>query len=236
MGVMPSQVAEEVGVPTQRTPASIPHHFHFVWFGDEPALDFTESWVVNHPDWAVVHWGDDDDWSWMEHYDLFCRASEYAPGFEGQFKSDIARYEILRHYGGVYVDYDFMCQKSIAGLLDNDLPSQRKEPLTAFAAWEQQDVWINNAILGCTPRHPLIEALLSGLPAQIAKTKSSRRPAVMTGPQYLTSMVNSGHKGDGLIVFPQECFYPYSWNELDRADESFPDAYAVHHWNNKRRA
>jgi hypothetical protein len=28
-------------------------------------------------------------------------------------------------------------------------------------------------------------------------------------------------------------FYPYDWTELHRRGETFPDAYAVHHWSSK---
>jgi hypothetical protein len=59
------------------------------------------------------------------------------------------------------------------------------------------------------------------------------RPNVMSGPQYLTKLWRKDPQG--LTVFPQRFFFPYQHDELERGNESFPDAYAVHHWANQRR-
>ena len=33
------------------------------------------------------------------------------------------------------------------------------------------------------------------------------------------------------MIFGAERFYPYTWEEPERAGEPFPDSYAVHHWS-----
>lgn len=228
---MSQATARKDPVPTTRGAGSIPRTFHHIWFGDSPALDYLDTWHKCHPEWNRMYWGADADWTWMENYDLFAQAGALAPGFEGQFKSDIARYEILRHYGGVYVDYDFECQRSLDWLLDNAV---RTTPVQAFAAWEQQDVWVNNAIMGAVPDHPLLRALCTRLRDRVGDTRSSGRPAVMTGPQYLTKVYRDVQPPN-TVVFPTDMFYPYAYDELGRKSEEFPQAYAIHHWNNQRR-
>jgi hypothetical protein len=42
-------------------------------------------------------------------------------------------------------------------------------------------------------------------------------------------LLREGFAGD-FVLFPREWFYPYNYNEKHRAKESFPQAYAVHHW------
>jgi hypothetical protein len=41
---------------------------------------------------------------------------------------------------------------------------------------------------------------------------------------------------DDLMVLPPELVYPFSFTELHRRDESFPEAYTKHHWNNQTKA
>lgn len=203
----------------------IPRCFHFVWLGGDVPAEFQQyidTWRQHHENWDIRLWHEPP--SVLCNQDLYDRASELAPGSEAQLRADILRYEILEEHGGVYVDCDFECQRSIEPLLD---------AVGCFAAWEETGVWVNNAIMGAVPDHPFISALIDGLEEQVERHAGPGvRPNVLSGPQYLTG-VYKAHK-DAVSVFPQHLFYPYSWNELDRKGEAFPEAYAIHHWNNKR--
>lgn len=203
---------------------AIPKVFHFCWFGGEvppPFEDFMKTWMDHHQHWMFKFWTDDSVPE-LRNQDMFDAAEEIAPGYEGQLRGDIARYELLWRFGGVYVDMDFECQKNIDALIRR---------VQCFAAWEETDVWVNNAIMGAVRQHPFLEALVFGLPDRVLH--NTGRPNVITGPQYLTGVYRA-FKGD-VRVFPKELFYPYLWNELERGNEEFPEAYAVHHWNNARR-
>jgi mannosyltransferase OCH1-like enzyme len=171
-----------------------------------------------HPSWVHRLWGT-DDLQWLANQELFDFA-EAVTRHHGQFRADVARYEILHAHGGVYVDCDFEARQPIDDLLMG---------VDAFAAWETDDVWVNNAILGCTPGHPLMADLIAGLPANVKKHRG-KRPNVMSGPQYLTPVVKNY---PDVNVFPSQAFYPFRWDELDRRGDEHPDAYAVHHWERK---
>jgi mannosyltransferase OCH1-like enzyme len=206
---------------------SIPRIFHFFWTGGmipSHLIDYMDSWITNHPDWKYQIWSEDNLLD-LEHEELYANALHIAPGHEGQLKSDIARYEILLRCGGVYVDCDFESKRPIDKLLDS---------VTCFVAWEETGQWLNNAIMGAVPEHPFLRALVDGLPEQIDRMGyQGLRPNVITGPQYLTGVYKA--RRNEVTVFDKDLFYPYLWNELERGGESFPDAYAVHHWNNKRK-
>lgn len=182
---------------------------------------YGEGWKQLHPSWRFIEWDEASiETLPLLNRDLYIHAERYTANV-GQFRSDIARLAILWHYGGVYVDCDFEPRKPIDELIqDTDL----------FAAWEQEGIWINNAILGARLAHPFIAELIDGLRANVA-AHPGRKPNVMTGPQYLTRMWRH-HQPIGVIA-PQKHFYPYSWNQLDRENDEFPDAYAVHRWGNK---
>lgn len=202
---------------------TIPRRLHFIWLGP-PMPDHLAAYIVSwrdlHPDWDHHLWTE-HELRWLANQSLFDHAEDHTPHV-GQFRADIARYEILHRLGGVYVDCDFEARRPIDDLLD----------VGCFAAWEIDDVWVNNAILGATPGHPFLADLIDGLPANVTRTRG-KRPNVMTGPQYLTPVYR--RHADTVTVHPSRCFYPYLWNELHRAGEDFPDAYAVHHWENARR-
>lgn len=183
---------------------------------------FAEGWRRLHPQWEYTLWHE-TNLPKLRNQDLYDRAGDYCPGFEGQLRSDVARLEILYEHGGVYIDTDFEAVRPIDGLL---------EGISAFAAWEIQDEVVNNAILGCEPHNPFIARLIENLPASVTSGRSIR-PSKVSGPHYLTAQLR-GHESE-LTVFPEAWFYPYRCNELHRAHERFPAAYAVHHWANQRR-
>lgn len=199
----------------------IPRVFHSVWVGDPMPVHleaYLATWVKVNPGWEHRIWRE-DDLGWLTNQALFDNA-EWHTARVGQFRADVARYEILHRFGGVYVDCDFEARRPIGDLLVD---------VDCFAAWETEGVWINNAILGAAPGHPLFAELIRRLPGNVAR-RSGKPPNVVTGPQFLTPIARR-HK---ITVFPAETFYPYLWNELERGDEEFPDAYAVHHWENRR--
>ena len=184
-------------------------------------VKFGEGWQALHPDWKMCLWTEEVIPP-LVNQRLYDAASSICPGFEGQFRSDLVRYEILNAFGGVYIDVDFECLKPIDELL---------EGVEAFCAWEIPGEVANNAIMGCTPFHRLAFDLIAGLPARVSKY-AGKRPAQMTGPHYLTSVLRQHPEA---TIFAQELFYPYGCHQLDRAGEEFPQAYGIHHWNNQRR-
>lgn len=163
----------------------------------------------------------------MVNQELYSNAAQYTVLGVEQFKADVLRYELLLEYGGIYIDTDFEPLKCLSPLLGG-----RPTPW-AFAAWESQGVWINNALMGATPHHPFIAKLVEGLPAHvIALEGQGYRPNKLTGPQYLTKAYRADKQGSGLTVFEKQLFYPYLYNELEKKDQVFPNAYAIHHWAN----
>jgi hypothetical protein len=196
----------------------IPRVFHRIWLGKPPPLDvlhFGETWQEHHPDWEMKLWTE-DTLPPLKNRELFEEASTFAG------KADIARYEIVEQFGGVYLDTDFECLKNIEPLLAE---------VEAFAASEDGAL-VSNSILGATPHHGFFQAAVVALPQVFAATRG-QPPTVQSGPVYLTAL--RGHLaasgGPTVKVFPASLFYPYHWSEPYRRGEEFPKAYAVHHWD-----
>jgi mannosyltransferase OCH1-like enzyme len=181
---------------------------------------FIREWRTLHPNWTVKVWGD-DDLRWLANRATYDQADALAGDHAGQFRSDIARYEILHRFGGVYVDCDMEPRRPIDELMNAEL----------FAAWETDGKWVNNAVIGSKPGHPLLASLIRELPSNVARNRG-KRPNHMTGPRFLTPQIRNR---EDVTLHPSSTFYPYRWDELDRRHDDHGDAYAVHHWSNAHR-
>ena len=129
--------------------------------------------------------------------------------------SNIYRYEIAREHGGVYLDTDFECLKNIEALIAGE------ELFTAHQVDDPRNPgYLANGFFGCAPGHFAMTALLAAAPA-------------WTGPTYGPTLFTHVMRQFLPCIFPRRYFYPYSWDELERAGGPFPDAYAVHHWGSR---
>lgn len=206
----------------------IPKVIHRVWVGGplpEWQRPFRATW--ERPGWKIVDWDERriGQMPRLVNQAVYDQAERIAPRHVGQLRSDVLRYEILFRYGGVYVDTDFECLKPIDPLVRGD----------CFAAWEEQDRWLANGLLGATAGHPFIGRLIDGLQDSVRRNRGAR-PAKMTGPQYLTALWRE--HGEAVGTIPQRLVFPYGHREIrdHKPGDQWPDeAFLVHHWHNRRR-
>lgn len=206
----------------------IPKVLHRIWVGGpmpEAYRIFGEKWKTINPEWEIREWGN-DDFGWLQNQDLFDNAEQYVPADAvGQFRSDVARYEILLKHGGVYVDCDVEPLLPFAGFLNND----------GFAGWEEDGVFVGNTVLGSVPGNPLFSKMVDALPGS-AKANKGRAATWISGPRVFTRIVSES--GLSLTIFPQSYFFPYSYKELrdgfDPGQKTYSNAFSVHHWGHQR--
>jgi FkbM family methyltransferase len=197
----------------------IPRLFHHIWLGAGPVPEEVENlrktWLDHHPAWEARLWSM-PDFDWLENQALFDRATSYAQ------KADIARYEVIRRFGGVYVDADMECVRPLDELLT--------EEVTFFSGREATG-YIAIGLFGAVPNHALLDEMVASLPVSCLM---NRRLGVsmQTGPGLLTTIVKrfKWEGRAGVRIFPLAFFYPYDYSEPWRRSEHFPDAFAIHHW------
>lgn len=189
----------------------IPKIFHFAWFGGEIPEEYQyyiSTWLELHPDWVARLWHE-ENLPDLRHRQLFEEAQHPA------YKAEIVRLEAVYQEGGVWVDADFECFKSIDHLLSG---------ITAFSAWQYEDRARSGAvgcgIFGAVPWHPFLGELVDGVAAAWKPDRMS------LGPWYFTPLALK----HGIFLFEKKFFYPYDSNEKHRKKERFPEAYAAHHW------
>jgi mannosyltransferase OCH1-like enzyme len=191
----------------------IPRIIHRIWLGDEPLRDefqrYGETWRKHHPGWEMCLWTE-DDLPELALTQVLQRGRHHAE------RADVLRYELLKRFGGVYVDIDFECLRSLESLLDE---------VEVFAAFQLPER-VSNAMLGAVPGHPLFERASREAALRIGV---GTIPAA-TGPQFFTRLVKDFPE---VTLYGSEKFFPYLWTEPHRANEHFPEAYAVHRWAEK---
>jgi mannosyltransferase OCH1-like enzyme len=182
----------------------IPRLFHQIWLGPEPLPHeyegYQRSWLRRHPDWELRLWteGDlPDDLVRTEIYERLRRPAE---------RSDLLRFELLDRHGGVYLDVDFECRRSIEPLL---------EGVSFFCAYNDPGR-VNNAVIGSVPDHPLLARAIREL-----RPRETFGPVDKegTGPLFLNRLVA---EFPDVTIFEEGLFYP-------RTPEATAAAYAVHH-------
>jgi len=175
-------------------------------------LECGESWRHYHPDWTFVIWT-------LHNLPPMINHDQFHDSQNVGQKSDILRYEVLHAYGGLYVDTDFECLRSIEPLVKD---------FDCFAA-EEEPGRLGNALIGCTSGHFLMRRVLRRLPNSILRYAGQWPPA-QTGPRLFTACVRESRGwNSGIKVFPTDLFYPLDAPGSKKQRKSLAGAYAVHH-------
>jgi len=80
-------------------------------------VPYINSWKLHHPTWEYRFWTDTNILELItNHYDWFLDTyNNYKHNIQ---RSDVARYIILHHHGGLYCDIDIECYKPVDNLLN----------------------------------------------------------------------------------------------------------------------
>ena len=216
--------------------SQIPKIIHQTWKYTYLPVQYTR-WSAAiramHPDWEYKLWSDTMNRSFIkEHYSWFLPIYD---GYDVNIKRvDAIRYFLLFHFGGVYMDMDFVTLKPLDDLIKTD---------QAIFGYQHQlhnqhaDGAIANAFMATPPGHSLFKDLLLHLDA--SKHKSV---IYATGPIYLTNMIRIYPKQKKLLLLPMPLIYTNEWNDnsssnliqcqkhVDRCADLFPDSYTATFW------
>ena len=189
---------------------------HQMWVGG-PLPDQHARWIEGvkamHPGWEHRLWTD-TDLTWLANRDVYDDAERRVVDHKvGQFRSNIARYEILHRFGGVWLDTDI---EALAPL-DSVMGPQ------AWAGWERQDEWVGTSIMGGEAGAAFWQACIQGVrqPDYPAKQEV----------QFFTRLYREHGE---LHVYPEKLFYPYRTTDIGNVPDDYGDALIVHHWNHLR--
>jgi hypothetical protein len=126
----------------------IPRVFHQIWLGPMPFPDaharYQETWIGHHAGWEHRMWTEDNIPQDLRRPEARERIRHPAE------RSDFLRIELLWRYGGVYVDTDFECQRSIEPLIAN----------ASFFIGCNRLGHATDSLYGSVARHPILDSAL----------------------------------------------------------------------------
>ena len=223
---------------------NIPKIIHFIWLGGELPLYLSfciNSWKKFHPEWQFILWDDQKVASFnIKNRILYDCVKNIG------CKVDILRLEILQQMGGVYVDTDMFCLKSIDSLIKMEY----------FHSTEANGYpVVNNGVIGCVPNNHIINDMileLSNVPIDRTNLANLGNYEILkiAGPIFITNFFikkiteNNLYFGENEIILPPSYFSPFSephcgdfWSgrlPLYRVIEkhSLKESFAIHLSNN----
>jgi mannosyltransferase OCH1-like enzyme len=200
----------------------IPKIIHQIWIGSPVPtafIPYMQTWKDMHPDWQYILWTDENiHLLHLYNQEFFDKTDN--PGV----KSDLLKWEIVYQYGGVYVDVDFECLRSL------DMFHYLYDFYTGLQPLDTQFLQLGAALFGAIPHHPIlkhcIETIKDDWHHKGAPTKS--------GPVHFTKSFYQKADCPELIniAFPASYFYPLGCRQSDYAYQEWLNngAFAIHHW------
>lgn len=112
------------------------------------------SCISIHPDWEHMLWTDSNATAFVRaHYpDVVPHYENYAQTIQ---RTNILRYLLLHHYGGVYLDVDITCRVPLDTLLHMPFVTPGAHP-----------AGINNAFILAKPQHPFLRQAIARIPSR----------------------------------------------------------------------
>ena len=181
----------------------IPRIFHQIWVGPDPLPDeyarFQQTWLEHHPGWELRFWTEDNLPGDLRRPEALERLRAPAE------RANLLRLDLLWAQGGVYVDTDFECRRSIEPLLGD----------AGFVISLAKPDRVNNALMGSVPGHPLVGEALD----RIQPREFFGHDKAATGTRFLDTIVLGR---DDVTLIEPELLYP-------QTPEAKSVAYAEHH-------
>lgn len=183
----------------------IPKIIHQTWIGPNKKPDhwintWKDEYIKANPEWKHMMWTDAE----LDELDMFNKEI-YKQETTYNGKSDVARYEILYKYGGIYIDADsiWLGSKSMDDLIRksrNTCIFLGKEPTKDYAA---------SGVVGASKGHPALLLIIKGIEKNFPFRLMGEQPWITCGPLILHTLENNKIP---VVVFPKEYFYPEYWH------------------------
>ena len=206
---------------------NIPKIIHQIWLGPNKKPNiWMDSWKKNYinsyPEWKYFLWTEKE----INKIKLKNRSQyEYEKYYTG--KSDIARYEILNQFGGVFIDADSLwIEKNNFSL---NIILEKSKGSNMFCAEEPINKWsIANGVIGFSKNHKILNEIIEYLNKNYFETKKNnpeeKRVWKVTGPKIFTEIVK---KYNDSLILESFYFYPENFhvNNLELDKEEFHKKY-----------
>lgn len=217
----------------------IPLKIHQIWIGPRPLPEkfkwMTKTWEDKNPGWQYKLWTNED----LKNFNLI-NQNAFDKAQNWGAKSDIFRIEILKRYGGIYIDTDFECLKPLEIL---------NYSYSFYCCLIPGEDVAANGIIACVPEHPIINDYIDQIKSEknfnLINWRDGTEVMKATGPYKFTDILinylKKNSNQERIIVLPATYFFPFDlhlrekyWNNgfsRSEIEKCFrPESFAVHYW------
>lgn len=203
------------------TPAKI----HQIWIGSKVpdyVQEYSRLWRDLNPSFEYQLWSEEDI------LDLgLCNIQQFINAPNPGVKSDLARYEILERFGGLYADTDFLPLKPIPrGLMVGAFFAAQVFSYTPSFA---------NGLLVAPPDSRVLRRVIESI-GPVPNYLTPMETLAYSGADILTGVINSEFLYDpGIVLLPSQYCYPWPNFLLESSSDQFlqfctRETFAVHLW------
>lgn len=173
-----------------------------------------KGWKRQYPDYEFITWTDKDIPELTAVHQRILAADSMAK------RSDIARYEILSRYGGIYLDCDIMP-------INRFDFARETENLIVCHERENENHNCQNAFIAVSQNHPIMRLAIE----TVCTIPAYRGDIILeTGPGFFRRLLDV----TTFKMLPTKAFYPYLFNQPFSSIfcKDLSGTYGVHVWGN----
>ena len=203
---------------------SIPKIIHQLWIGPKSRPSkFMDTWKTKHPDYEYIMWNEEEIRNRGLHLECISKINEIE---EINGKADIIRWEILYHYGGLFIDADSICIEPFNYLLDQNKP---------FCGYENEIArhgLVATGTMAFPKNHPLPRRAIDYIKTnQVSRAKTGKMAWRTVGPELLTNLLLTKLFPD-VVIYPSYYFLPKHLTGLQYMGHSI--VYAYQEWGSTK--
>lgn len=186
-------VEEKINNIIDETTNKIPHNIHQIWLGTKPVPASISVWkdLCEKYGYTYFLWREADILNFHLANEKYYLAFLHGKNYQGA--ADVARYEILSRWGGIYTDadihpldlpiFDYLPKEGFAIVPEHN-PKQINLPVGS--------VFFGNSFIVSAVNHSILILIIKSLPLNYERFKQLNAidPQLVTGPYLLTSCVH----------------------------------------------
>lgn len=225
----------------------IPKIIHQIWYQGESNIPqeyvyYSKTWKSKNKDYEWLLWSEHDilqliEVKFPEYLEFFNSLPEMIQ------KIDFAKYCIIYTYGGVYVDMDSECLKSIDGLFGEkkiyfvDLDTDIFEKIIT----NYYGNLYNNGWFASVKHHKVWKLIIKRITQENFEKQWYETTVGFifrtTGPKIMSEVINNLPAKQSFCFLDHETIDPIKWidysNIYDIDYSNYPNSYSIHHYGSK---